>query len=119
MPDLSDGYTLAILGIRWAIFGVRNEDQTAYRQGLGMSLVSFSTIDWRDALKSLAILEDCSQRLALDFRCELSAALSSVVEPCSRSTIEAYLTREPIMRSLAVMGLTTKGEGEQFTYENF
>jgi hypothetical protein len=114
--NVRDAYSLVTFAVRMAVWAVRSESPQRLRAGLFTVVIDDGTVDWRDILRALAILEDCSARLGLNFKTEIGQRLDLATDRRRRLISESYLSRQPAMRSPAAMGFRADGSGESFCY---
>lgn len=109
-------YSLVILGVRAAIYAVRNAHLESYHTGLLLLIAGSPKVDWRDVLGAFAIFETCGARLNIDFREKVESFARLGDEQKLRSTLDGYFRRNSDMRSIETMGLTEVGSGSRLSF---
>ncbi|PQO47617.1 hypothetical protein [Blastopirellula marina] len=110
-------YDLATCGARTAITAVRVADDQLYRIALWPLLAGLSAIDWRDALRYLAVVEDCGARLGRSAQKDLAPLWEEKKEEKTAKICESYFARSDAMRNLSAMGLHSFGTNEELWYQ--
>jgi len=86
----SDGYTVAICGIRIAILARNTADVDLFRLGLYLFVAVGSKFDWRDAQRSMSVLFNCAEPLELSLNSELCGLLKLRKDERFRTTVAAF-----------------------------
>ena len=115
--DWSDCYSIAIFGIRLAVFAVRVSNAELFSIGNLLLVAASPKIDWRDVLGALAIFEACGERLGIEFRREIERTVRYGDEAKLRPTIDGYFSRDREMREVKVMGFEQVGEGKELNFK--
>jgi hypothetical protein len=97
-------YSLVIFSVRMSVYSVRQREAVLLLNALPALVIDNDSVDWRDILVALSIVEDCASRTGLN----ASTALENIARIASfdrADTIrEGYLSRAPNMRAVNVMG---------------
>jgi hypothetical protein len=117
-PAWSPSYDVVIVGIRIAILAVRTDSAPAFRSGILATIAGISNIDWRDALRALAILENCGARLGIALRDEAAGIARLTTSDRASSIIRSYFSREDGMRRISVLGIAEVERDGRLTFCN-
>lgn len=111
-----NAYSLVTFATRMAVFVART-NAASLMEAVSIGLVlDDGLVDWRDMLVALSIVEDCANRLGVDFRACIDRTSTLAADQRRRTIQQGYLTREPKMRDIGVMGFRTEGVGEGLHY---
>jgi hypothetical protein len=111
-----DSYHLSIFAVRTAVFAAQSSSPEVYRDALFASMID-DNVDYRDLLGALSIMEDCANRLGLDFSAELDAAF--VIATTERQHIirDVYLETSAELRTPQIFNFVIEGEGRNLQYK--
>jgi len=110
--DLS-GYFL-VYAARLATEGARRKECDYVHKGF-VALALANRYDSRDILALLAVLADASNRTGKDFHTILSEVRTLFTDR-QRKTVDAFIERNPAMKSVSRFGWNAVGEGSELKY---
>jgi hypothetical protein len=105
---LRQSYSMVIFAVRMAVLAVRTNTQHYLKAGFLGLAVAGRQVDWRDLLGALSIIEDCANRLGLEFRVEIEQCVALMADEARETLIDGYLSRLPEMRKVEVMGFVAQ-----------
>ena len=114
--NVRDAYSLVIFSVRMAVLAVRKQDSSFLRTGLIGLVLDDGVVDWRDVIVALAIIEDCSARIAINSETVIESVLGLATTQRRSDICTNYLTRPSNMRSVEVLGFCATGENESLSY---
>jgi hypothetical protein len=114
--DLDATYKLLSFSMRMAIHAVRGKIPAALEDSLFGLVVDDDLADWRDVLCALSVVNDCSRRLSLDFDSRIREVAAAATERHRGTIVDGYLSREPVMRRVGVMGFEAVGPESELRY---
>jgi len=103
--DYSIAYDVAVIGVRLAILALREKDNKLFSCAVIPMLVGSRLIDWRDALRVLAIAEFCANTLGYGLRNRLQVGVRLVGSEQLGEIVDGYWSRSEDMRQLEAVGL--------------
>jgi hypothetical protein len=113
--DMDDSYDLLIFAVRMGVLAARTNTPRTLLLSL-VGLVIDNSLDFRDVLTALSIMENCATRLGIDF-CKTTQDLRSLASDRRWKTIgEGYCARERAWREIGIFGFTTTGAGDTLNF---
>lgn len=104
---IADSYSLVIYSVRMSVYSARLMEPTPLLTALPALVIDDNSVDWRDILMILSIIEDCASRLRLNASIVLEE-VAKIASPVRSHTIcDGYLSRAASMRTVHVMGFDT------------
>ena len=113
---LHQAHQLSIFSVRMAILAARTNSLRLFDAALYGFIIDDGFDDWRDILRYLSIIEDCANRIGIDFGAKLEEFKNLMGEELKKTVFKGYLVRPPEMRTVAVMGFIAKGDGKELYY---
>jgi hypothetical protein len=114
--NLEQAYQVIILALRLAVLAVRTQSVKALDPAILFLSLENGLVDWRDTLRALSILEDCSRTLDADFQKKMEEMKPVMGDKLKKTIFEGYLVRTIEARTISAMGFVVKHTLEGILY---
>lgn len=109
-------YEMAILGARLMLAAARSKDAAEYKVGLFVFLAAAATIDWRDILVALSVVEEFGNFVGVNVKAEAERILGAIPNDDLTHTVMGFFERPEGHRRPEYMDLERIGEGDTLTF---
>lgn len=111
-----NAHHLTIFAVRTALLAARSNSKNLIDVSILALLIDEGLVDWRDTLIALSLIEDCSKRVGVDFRRSIESHVALATDTLRKTIVNGYLARSEEMRSIKIMGFTSRDSDEGLVY---